>query len=640
MNLENILDVGGFDIETYGWWTAKPEVYMIAVATGKGDFVIDCFDNVELDEVASGMYENRKARRLCYPTENELRYRASELIRELDINVWGGQNIKAFDLPQLLKDSDKLFVPGADNSEPFYTGSSSPMKTYGLKSNIVIDTWDFARNFLGMFLPDNKIETIASFASKFYKFVYKYVKAESYEEQKQLYLKARKGDKDAGFRLAQYCYDDTIMHRELAKLFLPFILRFAELTRSTANDAGSCSKKKIASRLWDYFHLKRSKQLRSGGLRHVYDNFDVNGAYPKGFSWYRDKVVQETIKSQPRKGVFRNACVVYLPLSNGLDDFFRCNKLTKHLSGLIEDERNPISKIIYMQMRDALSIEPLRDALEIKDAREKEYLFGKKYSHFIGRDFGYDEFWKAFKLGLDKLAAGLKNEKVINISNNLVFLEDVPKARTFKMQVCGFVNVGFCDLISVAPGQVIYKMNDEILCSGIAVPSRKKRLALDYESGQMTNIEIRALRDVIEAIFNGESADEIVKREIGNITSGKTELTDYISAVKVVEEQKNVSYRAKGRMSYEAIRKLDAKPGETLLFVMADDKIKCLGYEPGNNCFYYIDRKSAGGVRSSERKYLKQQGFGNGIRIDKEKYIDMIFGSGSKLSKILSACKY
>jgi hypothetical protein len=629
MTIEEILrgSIGGFDIETYGWWTNHPVIYMISLATDKGDYVIDTFDKVNNEAIPSALYEGRTARRIVCKTEPELRYRASGLMRNLDLNVWGGQFIKYFDLPNLLKGKDKLFLPSVDNSEPSYTGSTSPFQSFTLNDSLVLDTWDFARNFFSMFLPDNKIETQASFASKFFDFIFKYVKSESYEEQKHLYRKAEAGDSDSAFRLGQYCYDDTIMHHELTKLYLPFLVNIAKITKNDFNSINSCGKKKIASAFWDYMDLKRTSRLRSN--LQMYNDFDIYASGKKPFYKFRDETVLSLLSVKEKKGLFRNVHCFYFPFSCGLADFFRQNKATAGLCMKIDEEKNPISKMIYCQMLDALSIEPLRDMIEVKRAQEYEYVFNRKYGFFAGRQFFSSQLKEYFEKGLQglkQLIFSCKDTAIVNYSNNLLFIQ-AAQGETEKLAGGGLVYLGECDVISASIGKVIYKLKDEILCSGINIPSKKKRLTLDYESGQKTNLEIRIVWDAVEAIFSGSNPDEIIGRELQAIRDGKIEPTDFISAVRVAEEAKNLPYKTRGRKSNEAIRKLDAKQGETLLYVIVNDQsIKYLGYEPDKDSFYFIERKSVDGKRSAERVYLKYNNgkFENGLKIDADFYIQSL----------------
>jgi hypothetical protein len=645
MAIEDILreNVGGFDIETDEYWTPHPRVYMVCLATSKGDYVLDTFHKVDTEKIESALDITRAAKRLTYKTEPELRYETSKLMRELGLNVWGGQFVKHFDLPQLLKAKDRLFLPAADNSEPISKGVHDPFPDFGINGSIVVDTWDFSRNFFSMFLADNKLETIASFCSKFYDCIHRYIKAESYEDQRALVKQAKLGDESAAWRLGQYCYDDTIMHHELTELFLGYLTKFADISKTFVNHINDCGRKKIATCFWDNQHMQRTNVLRSGFEKARYDNFDTNNQRgSKKFTWYMDKLMQEKIEFELRKGVFNDARVLYLPFSKGLADFFRENKDTARLLDLTESEKNPVSKIIYMQMIDAFSIEPLRDLVEIDNDQSFEYKFDKKYRKFGAKA---ENLKKCFHSALDELAAAIDRQKLINISKNLVFLEDLSESEIQRLLSLGYVSLGKCDAISVSKGQVIYKIGDEVLCTGITVPSKKKRITLDYEHGQMTNIETRVLRDVVETLFNDiEAAENIALQELRDIQQGDVAVTDYISAVNVYEEGKNVSYRANTRRSAEAIRKLDARKGQVLLYLMIDDaKIKYLGYDPGEEKFYYIKRSSAGGKRSTERAYLtfdeKSQKFGNDMKINKNEYADMIFGKHSKLQRILDACK-
>jgi len=461
-------------------------------------------------------------------------------------------------------------------------------------------------------------------------------------EQKKLVKQAEQGDESAAFRLCQYNFDDTIMHHELAKLFLPFALNITKISKTDLNSINSFSKKKIAGCLWDYLHLKRTSMLRYGKEKEKYGDFAINAKTKKGFAWFRDRTIDEKLKFETRKGLFKKAYVSYLPFSKGLKDFFNKNELTKKLCDLIDTEKNAISKIIYLQMQDALAIEPLRDLLEIEQREDYEYQFNRKYSFFAGENANSEELRNAFENELENLVDSLASNKLINYSNNLVFIENIEDDEIKLMQELGFVNLGYCDMISVEKGQVIYKLKDEILCSGISIPSKEKRESLDFEQGQMTNIEKRVLRDVTEALFVDNDGADVVENEIQSIEQGNISVTDYISAVNVTEESKNVSYKAKGKRSVEAVRKLGAKQGEILLYVTVnDEKIKYLGYQPDKDRFYYIERKSVDGKRSARRKYVtynkKKKRFSNGMEIDKQKYIEIIFGESSKLTTILRA---
>jgi hypothetical protein len=647
MAIEDILKVGGFDIETKEWWTSNPTIYMIGLATDKGDYVLDLFKKVDVPEIKSTLMD-RTAKRISFDNENQLRYYASLMMQDLDLHVWGGQFVQYFDIKQLQKKKDKLFIPSVDNSEPSYTGASIPFQSFGLNDSLMIDTWDFARNFFSMFLSDNKIETITSFCSKFYDVIFKYVKAETYGEQRELVIKAEEGDRDAAYRLCQYNYDDTIMHHQLTTLFLKFGLDYAKATKSDLNSINSFSKKKVAAGFWDNLHLKRTTMLRPGKFKETYDNFAPEAKTKKGFSWFREDCLNQKLgitAGNIKQGIFKKAYAVYVPFSNGLSDFFSLNPATKGLVSKMNAEANPVSKIIYSQMLDSAAIEPLRDCVEVEQRKEFSYFFTRKYSFFAGEkahSIMPKDVSSNFSHYLDSAAEAIP-DSIINQTNNLVFLESATESQIEEMKKNGIICLGECDALSVAKGEVIYRMNNEIMCSGIAIPSKKKRVTMDYESGQMTNIEKRVLRDYVEAVFDStENAQSIVDTELSNIEQDLVSETDYISAVKVTEDSKNTTYRAKGRTGAEAVRMLDAKKDETLLYLMADSPdIPFLAYQPDKDRFYYIERTSEDGARHARRKYVsyneKTKEFSNGLKIDKQEYLNKIFGRGSRLSRLIDA---
>jgi len=618
MELEKILSVGAFDIELAYWWTNNPLTYLAAIVSDKGDYIYGVFP---VDKTEFVSRSGRKAEYICMKDDITLRHAFGKKIGGLDLGVFGGQNILGFDYIRLDRNKDMTFLPGSDNSEAYKTRTRiGGIERWRNNTSVDLDTMLIARNYLGMFLADTKLETIAELVDHFFPSVnLQFTKAYTHEELDLEAEKALKGDAKAAVEVIKYNYEDTIVHYELTKVLMPIMVNIARATESELFSAFNDSKAKLTTNYAARKYYGQMHQIMPGSYKKRYDTFKLDDANKKTDK--RKDILKEAIPGlEAKKGFFKNVFATFMPLYLAAKDLHEKDEPKKKLIESIAKSENPVEKIMCAQIMDRFSAEILADIQEAKI--NPAFSFKAKFGIYP------DAAEKSFKSGISELVSGINAGNIVNYSKGLLFIEDSDGK---SLAAKGYSNIGNVDLLSVEESGVIYRHGNQIFTSGINIPSKKERQKLDYSNSKKgrANVETIIIRDFIEKFFaNPEEAYSELCDNALKIAKAGFDLKHYIYTINIKQELEDMSDKELNKQRNLVVRHFGAKPGETLMYIRTKSK-KYMAYDPGEKKFFFID---------SGKKYsnydAKSMKFDNGDELDTEYYHEKIFGADSKFAKI------
>ncbi|MDI6806334.1 MAG: 3'-5' exonuclease [Candidatus Aenigmarchaeota archaeon] len=479
-----------------------PKTYLVSVVSDKGDIIFTT-KNPGLSEVC---LDSRRAN-VIVCSEDEIVEHVAQFINEIDPLYIFGHNIMDFDLPYLA-DAGRFYI-GVDGSKPKIKGGiPGYSKKRIVKGRYVIDTLSFARN--NLWLPDNKLETVANCLDIQFKKEY------DYEKLNELAKKAST-DKSIATDLARYNYNDALVTYQIGKRFLPIILG-ASLDFFT-DPTTVCFRSSPVSEYYDnvYFHeLHTFRQERN-------IEFDV------------EEKKRKLLKFPSKIGTYK-ILAIYVPL---FEEALKFSKEFSHLYEMLETE-NITDKIITSRVIEKAGEEILYDLY----SDVPENIFFGRYSvnkrvvedAIISRVHEYKNLLSEFN--------------VINNAGIFLFLEDNGKHPK------DVIVYGNGDAISVEDGRLITRINGKIISPGIDIHgTRSKR----------TNFERELFSTAIQTILidkNPKELSKFLEMKFSKLINGEIKREDLLYYVKAGLDYQSYSHRAQKREGVEFIIERKMRKGE------------------------------------------------------------------------------
>lgn len=519
MGLQDYLaeNTGSFDIEVMRWWTANPIIYANAIVSDRGDFIDSIFP---IDNPVIVSDTGRKAVYRCFgdgSTDDEsLRAQSLKMLRKTaeDIRPLGlriTQNGFGYDYPVCNK-TKGVFSIGSDGAGPgssqFRRGIIDSQGRQMSSDALDLDLMWMSRAYLMSFLTDAKMETIASFCDKFMGLNLGFAKMHTYAEQRILAEKALAGDRKAAHSLAAYNYEDAITTQLVGKRFLPILFNIANICKVSYFDAFNDSPKSTAlfySDRADFSALHQTRRKRFGNFD---DHAAMDAALEREFK--RLEVPSFT------RGPADDMVVAYFPFSAHMKPALLTDTVKKTMLELARTTRHPVERYMYELVLEGWCGETLSDLDHVSRYPEFDSVMRAKYNGLTGANLKQ----KMHEGLVENINKAFEGVQVVNHYRNLFFLQGLSAEEAENR---GFVVFGEAKGISIAPGRMIYRLNNEICSSGIKIPSKKKSIE-EHGKNEECSAEITTLRRFVEEYFYDpkqafmsvvDSARQFASREIG-----------------------------------------------------------------------------------------------------------------------------
>jgi hypothetical protein len=598
MALEDYLNgICSFDIEVKHWWTDKPIVYLISIVSDRGDFVGGEF-GIGRNYVESAV--GRKAEYLCFNNNQEALIRwAGGKQRELDLPVEMTQNGLAYDYVELAL-RQGCFKIGPDNSEPkilklgYSDRKSKDGETLTKRRHpaaIDFDLMLWASSNLKFALPDARLETIASLAHNFFGARIGYTKSHTYEQQK-IDVEIAQHNPEVAYGLARYAYEDALATFEAGKSLMRIPVNIAKATGCPLFSAFNDRKRKIAVYVGSRKHYELHGAER--GERKYLEGDRV--------SKLKARLMKEGLEPEFAKGIFSKVLVGYLPMHDSIH--LPAVECKSNLLAAAHNAQNPLEKIIYHQLLDEFLAEPLVKIIDDEKYGARKYKAGS-FAELEGRMRGW----------LAEARKALAGNRLINISKGLLFIEQ--KESVDALVKKGFVPWDYADIVSVESEAVVYKMRNEILSTGIKIPSAKRWQECDAPKDHHPNIKIKAMRSFVENVFVDKA---LALKELGelakSLASNSIPATDYLQRVNCKELPEDRSDTEQQKLKTRVEKELGLKPGEDAIFGVMDKG-------DGSKGFVRYDPET----KTFDRNFIPFT----------KHYLDTIFGKQSRMWDIASA---
>jgi hypothetical protein len=614
--------VCGFDIETKHWWTDKPIVYLIAIVSDKGNFVGGEFD---IGKNYVEAFTGEKAEYFCFKNnEAALIKWAGDKMRELDPLLVITQNGINYDYVELAERGN-FFRIGPDNLLPKKTSASQGVmsrKSYsgktltrrGHPSSFDFDMLAWVKNNLRFALPDARLETIVSVAHNFFKAKVGYTKSHTYEQQK-VDVELAQTNPEIAYGLSCYVLEDAIASVASGKKFIPIPLKLAQAINCSLNSAFNERNRKLA-----VFFESRKQYQQQGRPRN--DSRYISGITTKAAdakaassaatgagvlmteTKLKRQMYVDALAPEFAKGMFKGVAVGYLPLYPSIPQLAEgCRQKIIELASKAE---NPLEKIIYSKFLDEFTAEPL-----IKICRKEDYGLWTKYK--VG---GCGELEKQMREWLAAAKQELAGSRILNLSDGLLFLEK--GADTSGIEKKGFVKWADADIISVGKGEIVYKICDELLSTGVRIPSVKRWQECDAPKDYHPNIKIRAMRQFVDNVFaDKETALKNLAETARALAENKIPLIDYLQRIGCRELPENLGDREQSKIRAVVAKQFDLKLGEYAIFGVSFDSSN------GQEVYVRYDPE----LRKFDRAFVPFT----------KHYQDRIFGEKSRMWDLASA---
>jgi hypothetical protein len=511
-------NAGAYDIEVMHWWSARPIVYanatvmqnqafidtlfptrnpILSSTDGTIDATVTCFGNgsEELDDL------ERESAYLLNETGNR--------VKKLGIRIT--QNGLGYD-NKVLDKKEGIYLPGNDNSRPktlpFRPNVMGTKK--GSRDGIDFDLMWWARSYLLPLMNDTKIETTASFLDKQVNLGLDFMKIINYSEHDRNVELARNGDLDASETLCKYNLDDSLVELKVGQWAMPLMFNIAKICQVPYFSAFNDSPTNVARM---YSEKVRFSSLHTPKKPTRLDN-DFN----------ETEAITKTMKSAVdwthKPGFKKDILVAYYPFAVNFEEILKLDEQKSQMLELARDTTCPVQSYIYNRVLEGWCGEIIEDLKNYKNDNLPEAVLLGKYGK------RYDQMKMKIVENLEtKTKSAFVDGKIVNQYRTIYFLEDITEEQAKEK---GFIPFGRADVMSIDEGRVIYKMNGEILSSGISVPSRKKR-AEEPGRNQQSAFEIMLQRDFAEKYFgNPEEAYDFATEQIKNLKTGKVEPEDLL----------------------------------------------------------------------------------------------------------------
>jgi len=565
-----------WDSEVMRWWKPPAERFVYAASiVGDEDTVLSVFP---LKDEAIRSSTGRTARNITYSpgngTNDEL-FRASAYLKHQTAKELRGfrlrvtQNGLGYDYP-VLDAAPGMFLVNHDNSGP----ESIPFRrgiidSHGRKASgdaIDMDMMWMARHYLGPFVTDYKLETIAAFCDKFFSLDLHFKKSLTYEQQAQMTERALEGEEESMRTLLEYAYDDSIHQLKAAEPFLNPLMRIAEACHVTYFEAFNESPKSVAARASDRKHFSALHKPRWRGGDGAFD---------------ADTAMDSSVKSHkywtPTIGEARDVLVAAYPYAHFLEPVLEGDAPKKELFGLCRGAKNPIEAFMYSLVLDGWAGEVLADLASVQRHPEQYLMVRARYGKSVS------EVESALESRLRK--APFDGATILNKYRNVYFLRGISEAEAARR---GFIPFGMADVLSVEAGKAIYRLHGELCSAGIDIPSRKEALE---EPGKMRRsaLETRTLRAFLEHFFDDKKAAwGIVCDAAKNLAEHKTPPEELLRRLTVHTLPENMGVQQQLTRTGRILRAFpEAQLGESIVYLLGEgpNDEAYLRYDPGEREF-------------------------------------------------------
>ncbi len=583
--------VCAFDIERMLWWTAHSMDFLHAIVSDKKDYILSLFPHKETQMQGS---HGRTAEYISFGNGGkdlaELRKNSilmtsvsSRILRQFDTRIT--QNGLGYDFPQCAKTG--VFTIGSDGSSPRKIPFRRVMNDNSLEcSRDAIDldlVWMGRGYFIGSFLPDAKLETLANFMDSFLHLDCRFKKLFSYEEQNRLVEKCMEGDPQAIKDISVYNYNDAITTKipgEALRPVLDHIASEAKISRFDAYHQVPADVALMSSRREHWRTLHKERDERDVDL--IRDKIDPMDKFRKA--------TDELMHFDKAKGIERNVLVAYAPWKvKGLKDVVNA-----------QDAPNVIAEYMFERVNEG-RVEELLCDLELVKQKPITARFVEGKYHTLIRELN-----QALSDAQEGMVARVCRS-VVNRYNNLYFLRNMPEESARSL---GFVPFGYADVLSLGKEQVVYRLRGELCSSGVLVPS-EKRCAMEPGTNRNSSFKINLERKCAElCLENPNIAIDIVRTAQFDLLNGRVPEALLRQRIIKRRDTDKIGVLQQRNISGQVLEEFPAEEGESIIYLKGKEK--------------YLRHHQASGVRDEGELHL-------------EMYAQDIMGNESLVLKLLSA---
>ncbi|MBI4450946.1 hypothetical protein HY642_03150, partial [Candidatus Woesearchaeota archaeon] len=547
-------------------------------------------------------YEGTIAECVQCSSDFELRRAVADCQRKSGCLVNSGHNFIDYDAAHLmnpkrdlkrgvLRGGDGAFRPGIDNSQPRYLaklGQSFGQRFQDSSSNYFDTMYAMLSYFFGNVAPDFTLPTTSELVSVVEQRAdYKYQKDMTYDEIEELMDVIEKDPssyEEEILRILKYGLGDTVKQRPLAEALIPPTQSIASILGVEFQRACVASPSTLVH---DY--LERQAYAHHA-LLSARDREIVLHKRVPGQKWtlkqHREKTMRDYIT--PQKGFFPELELLYVPY------YPISTKMTEPVQQLVQAAKDakPLAAMMHLMVADSFAVKPLADAHDVMlDAAAFTSLYGMRKDELV------ELFSESARAQLQPLEAVNSNGKMV------VVLPGSEKPPVH-------VSFGKVPVLSLKPGQMIYKLGSMICSTGVKIPSKKKRYGTDHTFD--IKQDIRLTYDSLDTLFREgrAAAIENIRQGLESLVRRQLPLDAYARAY----HGNNRLYSSKAQNTLRAAVKeyFAVQAGETVLFC----------------------RELRNGV-SQEARYTK----GADFIPDVAYYFDEIFRPGKRLYKIVQALR-